>query len=346
MKAIDLFCGAGGLTHGFLKEKIDVVAGYDIEPACRFAYTHNNRAPFIEADISKVSGTDLNSYWSKKDIRILAGCAPCQPFSAYSNGRNVSEDEKWGLLYDFSRLVGETLPELITMENVPQLKKHTVFKDFTNALISFGYDISVNEIFCPDYGIPQQRKRLVLLASLFGPISLIKPTHSQKKYRTVRQTIADLPPVTAGETHPLDNIHRASKMNQLNMKRIQQSLPGGSWRDWDKRLIAKCHRKETGKSFPGVYGRMEWDVPAPTITTLCYGFGNGRFGHPEQDRALTLREAALLQTFPRNYQFSPKDEHVNMREVGKMIGNAVPVKLGQIVARSFKAHAKEMGLYK
>lgn len=343
MHAIDLFCGAGGLSHGLLLEGIKVVAGYDLDPACRFAYEYNNKAEFVEADISKVEAAELAAKWPE-GIRILAGCAPCQPFSTYSNGRDTSKDGKWGLLYQFARLVDETRPELVTMENVPQLTKHEVFTDFLRSLGKMGYYIWVDEIYCPDYGIPQQRKRLVLLASLLGPIDIVPPTHGPGNYRTVKDTIGGLPPLEAGESHPLDPLHRASALSPLNLARIKQSKPGGTWRDWDQSLVADCHAKDSGKTFPGVYGRMQWDAPSPTMTTLCYGFGNGRFGHPEQDRAISLREAALFQTFPINYQFTPPGADVQMRTVGRLVGNAVPVDLGRVVARSFKAHLEALGI--
>lgn len=131
-------------------------------------------------------------------------------------------------------------------------------------------------------------------------------------------------------------------MSELNLKRIRQSRPGGSWEDWDKDLVAECNRRESGKSFGSVYGRMRWDQPAPTMTTLCYGFGNGRFGHPEQDRAISLREAALFQTFPKNYRFVAKGENVKFNVIGRLIGNAVPVRLGEVIAMSIKKHLEQV----
>ena len=337
--AIDLFCGAGGLTHGLVTEGIPVVAGYDLDPACKFPFEHNNNdAKFIQADLTDVNSTDLLQRWPEGKLRLLAGCAPCQPFSTYSQGRDTSKDAKWKLLYAFGDLIRECQPELVTMENVPQLPKHQVFDDFVATLKDQGYYVHWEVVYCPDYGLPQQRKRLVLLASKLGPIALIFPTHTPENYVTVRDVIKDLPKIAAGETHSTDPLHKASKVNALNMSRLQQSRPGGTWRDWEKNLVAKCHRKKSGKTFPGVYGRMTWEKPAPTMTTLCYGFGNGRFGHPEQDRAISLREAALFQTFPANYQFTSPETPVQMRTVGRLIGNAVPVELGKVVARSIKAH--------
>lgn len=336
--AIDLFCGAGGLTHGLVKEGIPVVAGYDLDPACEFPFEHNNNAEFVQADLTNVDPKDLLKRWPKGKRKLLAGCAPCQPFSSYSQGRDTTQDEKWKLLYAFGDLIRECKPELVTMENVPQLPKHQVFDDFVATLVNQNYHVHWEVVFCPDYGMPQQRRRLVLLASKLGPIKLIPPTHKPDQYITVRDVIKDLPKISAGETHGEDPLHKASKLSALNMSRLKQSKPGGTWRDWDKKLVADCHRKDSGKTFPGVYGRMSWEDPAPTMTTLCYGFGNGRFGHPDQDRAISLREAALFQTFPADYQFTPPGAPVQMRTVGRLIGNAVPVDLGKIVAKSIKAH--------
>ena len=145
-------------------------------------------------------------------------------------------------------------------------------------------------------------------------------------------------PLNDGGVCKSDPIHKCSSLSKLNKKRIKASVPGGSWRDWDPKLIAACHKTKTGKTFPGVYGRMEWEKPAPTITTQFFGFGNGRFGHPEQHRALSLREGAVLQTFPRNYQFVQKGESVNVSGIGRLIGNAVPVKLGKVIGESFLEH--------
>lgn len=343
VNAIDLFCGAGGLSSGLSAEGVRVVAGFDFDPACRWPFTANHGAEFVEANVAQITGDALVARWPKGELRLLAGCAPCQPFSTWSNGRDTTDDEKWGLLSHFGRLLTETLPEFATMENVPGLARHTVFADFLRVLKANDYYVWHGVVFCPSYGIPQQRRRLVLLASRLGPIEIIPPTHGPSDWRTVRETIGSLPPLAAGEKHPHDPLHRASAMNAVNLARIRASVPGGTWHDWPPGLRAPCHRKASGQKSAAVYGRMEWDGPAPTMTTLCYGFGNGRFGHPEQDRALTLREAALLQTFPPDYQFVAPDEEANMRTIGRLIGNAVPPDLGKVVARSFRAHLEALG---
>jgi DNA (cytosine-5)-methyltransferase 1 len=222
------------------------------------------------------------------------------------------------------------------MENVPSVAKHTVFDDFVKTLQKSGYHVHQVIVDCSLYGLPQNRRRMVLLASRLGPIELLPPTHSRPK--TVREAIGMLPPIAHGETHPEDVLHTASRLSAVNFQRIRASLPGGTWRDWPRHLIADCHQRETGRTYPGVYGRMVWDEPAPTLTTQFFGFGNGRFGHPEQDRAISLREGAILQGFPKSYSFIPDGAPVHFKALGRMIGNAVPVTLGEVIGRSITAH--------
>lgn len=341
--AIDLFCGIGGLTKGLEQAGIKVVAGIDFEPNCQYAYEENNNSIFIKKDITTLTTTELQSLYPKDtDIHILAGCAPCQPFSRYTQRyrKEGYKDEKWRLLYSFGSLVKQTLPEIIAMENVPELEKTNVFFDFLANLKECGYNVFHKVIFCPDYGVPQNRRRLVLLASLLGKIVLIPPTHTPSEYVTVRDAIGDLPPLVAGSTDPNDIMHSATQLSKTNLNRIRQSVPGGTWRDWDESLQLKCHKKSTGRTYPSVYGRMSWDAPSPTITTQFYGYGNGRFGHPDQDRALSLREGAILQSFPRDYKFIQSTEILNKHQLGIQIGNAVPVRLGEAIGKSILDHIR------
>jgi DNA (cytosine-5)-methyltransferase 1 len=184
------------------------------------------------------------------------------------------------------------------------------------------------------------RWRLVLLASKLGEVKLITPTHLPEEYITVEETIRHLTPIAAGETHADDHLHRASNMSPTNLSRIKSSIPGGTWHDWPESLLAPCHRKMSGKSYYNVYGRMEWNKISPTITTEFTGFGNGRFGHPEQDRGLSLREGALLQTFPGNYEFFEPVTNYYLTHVAKYIGNAVPVELARAIAKSIRIFLK------
>lgn len=344
LACVDLFCGAGGLTHGFVKEGLNVVAGIDLDPACRYPYEANNNAQFIETDVSSVKPRELLALYNGANVKILAGCAPCQPFSTYAQRYEEQRDGKWGLLYEFARLAKGTRPDVITMENVPKLIRHAVFLDFVKTLERLGYRTWYDVVDSSLYGVPQTRKRLVMLASLHGQIDLEEPTHATPK--TVRQVLGRLKPLQAGESSPRDPLHVAAALTPLNIKRIQASRPGGTWRDWPSHLVADCHKSDSGKSFPSVYGRMEWGKPAPTMTTQCYGFGNGRFGHPDQkqNRAISLREAAIIQSFPRGYKFVRSRDEVSFRVLGRLIGNAVPVELGRAIARSIKKHLGDTGL--
>lgn len=336
VKVIDLFCGAGGLTHGLQLAGLDVVAGIDLAGECRFPYEKNNKSKFIEQDITNVTKEGLLELYGDASVKVLAGCAPCQPFSRYTQGKDKAEDKKWPLLYEFERLIREVSPEIVTMENVPDVTKHKVYDDFHNSLVNLGYQVWASRVDCVEYGIPQSRSRHVLLASKLGSIELVKRDNITPK--TVREIIGELPPLEAGEVDPNDTLHRSSSLSPINKQRILHSVPGGTWRDWPEELVAACHLKSSGRGYASVYGRMSWDKPSPTITTLCYGFGNGRFGHPEQNRAISLREAALLQTFPLNYLFVEDESKFIMRDVGRMIGNAVPVELGRIIGESIKEH--------
>ena len=333
---IDLFCGAGGLTHGFKMEGLPIVAGIDLDPACKYPYEYNNNATFIERDVTDLNGEELRALFPSGAIQILAGCAPCQPFSTYSQRYDAMRDGKWSLLAEFGRISEELMPDVVTMENVPAVARHKVFRDFRGKLEELGYWVWAEVVECADYGVPQSRRRMVLLASRQGPIELIPPTYS--KHRTVRSVIGRMTPIAAGTHGPRDRLHTASRLTPINKARIRVSKPGGSWRDWPEQLIADCHKVASGKTFPSVYGRMEWDKPAPTMTTQCFGFGNGRFGHPTQNRAISLREAAILQGFPRTYKFVRPGDPVEFSVVGRLIGNAVPVDLGRAIARSILGH--------
>jgi DNA (cytosine-5)-methyltransferase 1 len=337
---VDVFCGVGGLTHGLTRGGVQVAAGIDMDPECQFPYEANNAARFLKLDIRRVSGDQLRALWPKVGFSLLAGCAPCQPFSTYGRRRGRrSSKKKWGLVAEFGRLVRESRPDLLTMENVPRLADHAVFKEFISSLSE--YNLWWDVVDCAKYGIPQTRKRLVLLGSRLGPIKMLSPeqlAENQTEEQTVRGAISRLTPLGAGEADPKDSMHAASRLSALNLRRIKASRPGGTWRDWSSDLIAQCHLKTSGETYPSVYGRMEWDAPAPTITTQSFGYGNGRFGHPEQDRAITLREAAILQTFPAEYQFLPRGEKIRFSVLGRMIGNAVPVGLGETVAKTLMAH--------
>ena len=343
---IDLFCGIGGLTKGLELAHLNVIAGIDIDESCRFAYESNNNAQFISGDVNEINIQKLTQLYPNGDTRILVGCAPCQPFSKYTQRyrKKGGEDNKSRLLYSFSKIVDGVQPTVVSMENVPELASKQVFCDFVKHLQANGYFCTWLVVYCPDYGVPQRRKRLVLLASLLGEINLIPVLYTPESYRTVRDAIGLLPPLRNGESDPNDVIHCCAKMSTINLERIRQSVPGGTWADWDERLQLSCRKKHTGKSYSAVYGRMLWNEPSPTITTQFYGYGNGRFGHPEQDRALSYREGALLQSFPPDYIFVDGQYPFNRKELGVHIGNAVPVLLGKATGISINRHLEEMGV--
>ena len=338
--AVDLFCGAGGLSYGMKHAGIRISAGIDIDPACRHPFQENVHSEFYEEDVAALSPHFVESLFPEKSIRILAGCAPCQPFSSYSN-RSPQHNAQWQLLPKFGEVVAALEPEIVTMENVPRLQGYAVFDDFQDVLHKSGYDYYYTIVRCAEYGVPQSRRRLVLLASKLGPIQMIPPTHTKRDFVTVRDVIRNLPHIEAGDASPSDPLHKTSGLSTENLARIRHSMPGGTWRDWSEELRAECHVRKSGMTYPSVYGRMEWDKLAPTITTQFHGYGNGRFGHPVQDRAISLREGALLQTFPKEYSFVPSGGAVQISSIARLIGNAVPVKLGEAIGKSIVAHLEE-----
>ena len=341
ISAVDLFCGAGGLTHGLMKAGIAVKAGIDIDGNARFAYEANNPgATFYEWDVVTKNYTSVEKLFAPGKLRLLAGCAPCTPFSKLTNAiKNHSDFE---LLDNFGRYVSGIVPDLVTMENVPELveRGRPVFEKFLATLRKAGFhEPAWKVVYCPEYGVPQARRRLVLLASRLGPpTSYAFPS----RHRTVRDMIEGLTPLGSGEEDPNDPLHAASRLAPQNLQRIRATPHnGGSRKSWSKELELKCHQKESGKTYGSIYGRMWWDRPAPTMTTLCTGLGNGRFGHPEQDRSITLREAALFQTFPKSYQFWPAKERLNRSAISTMIGNAVPPRLARALGEAVLAHVAQ-----
>jgi len=342
--AVDLFCGAGGLTCGLEDAGISVKLGVDIDPSCAHPIETNSQAKFLQADVASLDVAEVTNALEGEGFRLIAGCAPCQPFSTYSRaakqkhgknaGKNRSED--WRLVEYFGKIVKEAQPDIITMENVPPLAQQKVFREFVDGLKNYHIDWKI--IGCEKIGLPQTRKRLVLVASQLGPINI--PDFALPK-KTVKATIGSLPAIEAGGVDPDDKLHRASRLSKINQERIRCSIPGGTWRDWPGHLRSACHKRESGATYPSVYGRMKWDSPAPTITTQSFGYGNGRFGHPEQDRAISLREAAMLQGFSREYSFVPDNEPVSFARIGRLIGNAVPVTLGRVIGELIKEHLAE-----
>jgi len=340
--AVDLFCGAGGLTKGFREGGVRVVAGFDSDPECRYPYETNNTTRFIEADVSKLSGKEVARMFPSSGVKLLAGCAPCQPFSPLGRTGVGKQRTDRKLLLHFARLIREVRPHIVVMENVTNVRTRAEYAFFESTLRKLGYKISIHEINAHEYRVPQSRIRLVVLASLFGPLELITPTPEPNGRPFVEDAIReDLEPLQAGEASRTDPLHRAKGLTPINVRRIRASLQGGTWHDWPKSLLLRCHKKESGKKYVGVYGRMSWSAPSPTITTEFSNLGSGRFGHPEQDRAITPREASLLQSFSKDYDFLQPGLPFSHNRVGRWIGNAFPVKVAKSLALSVGRHVSE-----
>lgn len=335
--AVDLFCGAAGLSFGLKQSGIEISAGIDLDPACRYPFERNIGAKFIERDIASLDASTVAALFRGAAVKVLAGCAPCQPFSGYTTRRREI-DGRWQLLLEFLRIAQDTLPDIVTLENVPRLARLPLWERFVSGLQESGYEVSWQVLDAAHYGVPQSRKRLVLLASRLGEINL--PSPQEGALPTVKKAIGRLPKVGAGEQSQADPLHASRALTDRNLARIRASKPAGTWREWPAAMRVSCHRSKSGKTYPSVYGRMSWDRPSPTITTQFYGFGNGRFGHPVQDRAITLREGAILQSFPLDYHFVPPGPRLNFREIGRLIGNAVPPALARAIGTAIVDHVE------
>lgn len=321
--AIDLFCGAGGLTVGLKKAGFNVLAGVENNPIAASTYRLNNpKVKVYEADIRNLSVESILSDLGleKGQLDLLAGCPPCQGFSTHRTRNKIPaiQDERNELIFEFFRFVELALPKTIMLENVPALAKDWRTEDLRLKLASLGYIIDENFVQikdAADYGVPQRRRRLLIKASRFGSIpNAVKV----RKKRTVRTAIGDLAP--AGLSGDL--LHDIPENRSEKVRNIISLVPknGGSRSDIPKKYWLECHKKQDS-GYKDVYGRMAWDAVAPTITGGCHNPSKGRFIHPREDRAITLREAALLQTFPKKYKFSTargKDS------IALMIGNALP----------------------
>lgn len=329
--AIDFFCGAGGLTKGLIDAGIDVIFGIDNDISVKDTYEKNNDIPFICKDLNELSIKELrsliNKYTKEKEdyYLLFAGCAPCQPFSKINKSGTTKSDER--LLLKFANFIKYLKPDFVFSENVPQIrKKEHVFKKFLNILEKEDYKPDYSIIDAKYYNVPQTRKRLVLIAAKNKTINL---PASPNMVRTVRDAIEKLPHIEAGKKCEKVHNHQAAILKGDNIQRIKLTpKDGGDHRSWPDRFKLPCHKKSKG--FTDVYGRMFWDKPAPTLTTKCISYSNGRYGHPEQDRAISLREAASLQSFPERYIF-----YGNQGTIAKHIGNAVPPALAKFFGEYF-----------
>lgn len=340
VKVIDLFCWIGWLSHWLLRAWLSVSAGFDIDENCKFWYEHNNKAKFYHQDIKTLKASQLNDIFWDAEVKVLVGCAPCQPYSMMNTKKwiySADEIKEKSPVDKFANLIKEIKPDIVSMENVPGLltnKKTKSFENFLKILKKLNYKVDYKVINCLDYWIPQTRKRLVLVASRIWDIKIIDPTH--KTPITVKEAIGDLPKLKCWETCKTDKYHVGQNLTQKNLERLKL-IPHNWWdlSNIDPKYRPECFKKKSGKSYlKNVYGRMFRDKPAPTMTTLCTWLGNWRFWHPEQDRAISVREAARIQTFPDDYQFFPEDGPCNVQKASKFIGNAVPVRLWEIIWKS------------
>lgn len=333
-KVFDFFSGCGGVSSGFSQAGFEVVFALDTDTDALESFRLNfPNAETVNCDIRRFDPTSLSKYLSNKNNPIIfSGCAPCQPFSKQNRKRNLNrEDDRTNLLLEFLRIINHCKPDFIFMENVPGLLNDpeiSPFRVFVSALKKLGYTLDIKVIKSCDFGVPQRRERLVLLGNLHGPISIPYPTHGAEagqRYRTVRDCISDLPRIEAGQRCMVDQQHISSSLSVANLARIRCTPEGKGRETWPKDLQLKCHENHNGHT--DVYGRLSWDQLASGLTTRCNSLSNGRFGHPEQHRALSIREAALLQTFPRYYHFFG-----SLNSKARQIGNAVPPMLAMQMA--------------
>ena len=333
-RVFDFFSGCGGTSAGLKASGMEIAVGIDNDrDAAQTFQTNFPEADFLCADIRDLPTRSLDRSVKDRGGRplLFSACAPCQPFSQQRRAPASSDDERLGLLNELLRFVKEYRPELLFVENVRGLREkgigQEVFEPFTETLQRLGYHTKPGVVRSQDYGVPQRRTRLVLLASLIGSITFPDRTHGPgsqgPEYTTVADWIGNLPGISAGETHAQIPNHRSAALSSLNLQRIRATPPGGGWPDWPSELVPDCH-KSGFKGYTDVYGRMRWDTPAPALTTRCISYSNGRFGHPEQDRAISVREAACLQTFPTSFVFTG-----NLNSQARQIGNAVPMLLAQ-----------------
>lgn len=330
--AVDLFCGAGGLTKGLARAGMRVARGVDSDIAARDTYERNNPgSEFMHGNVGHIGasallgGIDLGG-----SELMLAGCAPCQPFS-----RHVADskgDRRRSLMARFADLVDGIRPDHVLAENVPMFVGCDSHRVMIRTLKKCGYAYDDDIVDAADYGVPQHRRRYVLLASRGRRVSLPAPTHgpsAKPRWLTVRDAIASYPAVKHGESHGGLPNHVASGLSEKNVKRLSLTPRDGGSRKDVRGMTLKCHRGHDGHS--DVYGRMRWDRPAPTLTCRCNSISNGRFAHPDQDRGMTIREAAAIQTFPDDYVF----HGTTMERNAAHVGNAVPVLMAERLGMAF-----------
>ena len=319
--------------------------GLDSDSDAKSTYKRNfENAEFLCKDIRSVAKEEVSPFVEERSDRALffGACAPCQPFSK-QNRINDIEDERRDMLGELHRFVEAFLPEYIFIENVPGLQSieddNGPFAEFKRLLKRLGYYFDHQIVMAYHYGVPQRRRRLVLLGSRLGPIEIPPRTHGPgtgcPDLPTVWEWISNLPAIEAGETdHDIAN-HRAAKLSELNLQRIAATPIGGDRRDWPEHLRLACHEKHSGHT--DVYGRMIKTQPSAALTTRCISLSNGRFGHPTQNRAISVREAACIQTFPMDFVFEG-----SLSSMARQVGNAVPVAMAKIFGVHVMCHYREV----
>ncbi len=341
LKAIDVFAGGGGLTVGMKRAGFKVVASVEVERNAHSTYCANHpEVHNLKQDVTTVSGFDLTDLVGCSQIDLLAGCPPCQGFTSLTS-KYKRQDTRNILVLEMARLAEEIRPRAIMMENVPGLAKKgkSLCNELEERLQNMGYICTQGILQVADYGVPQKRRRLVFLAGLGFKINLPKPTHSSARqkglstWQTVRDTIGHMKePIRFSEAKKRGGAEKSDwhvirTLSPQNIRRIALVEAGKNWSSIPEDLRPQCHRGKY-QGFPNVYGRMEWDQPSPAITSGCTTFSMGRFGHPEKNRTISVREAALLQTFPEDYRFDTP----HMGHVCNIIGNALPCNFAEIVS--------------
>jgi len=333
--SFDLFSGIGGLTEGLRKAGFNTLYAFEIDEIASIAYSMNHvNTTVINKDIRDINLEDIKQKLNGKKIHLLAGCPPCQGFSSIRrlNKANPIDDPRNDLINEYVRFVEFFNPYTIMLENVPWLEQDKLFIDAKEKLETMDYKIDATVVNVRDYGIPQNRKRLVMIGSRLGKISIAKPN---KKKVTVRDCIGKLPKPENSK----DELHKIFPNHTETIRKIIKDIPhdGGSRKDLgdDRQLI--CHTKEN-IGFNDVYGRLRWDDYSSTITGGCLNPSKGRFLHPDQDRCISAREAALLQSFPRKYLF-PTD--IPKANIALMIGNALPPMFSYYQARNIRLHLEK-----
>lgn len=345
IRVADFFCGCGGTSVGLREAGMQIKLGLDNDPQASDTYRANfPDAFFFKRDIQDVAVSEVvKALQDDASGQLLfSACAPCQPYSTFVGTRRA--DPRRALLLRLLPFIEALQPTFVLVENVPGLKmahaNASTFARFCKALRREGYYVTSSIVNCQSYGIPQRRRRLVILASRLGRLDIPKPTHGKgaglRPLATVWQAIGHLPPLEAGESHPDVPNHISSALKDINLRRLRVTPPGGGRADWPESLRLACHKDHTGHC--DVYGRMHADTPAPVLTTKCTSISNGRFGHPFEDRPISVREAACLQTFPESFVFSG-----GIKTATRQVGNAVPVLLAQRMGEAFLRQLRELG---